>query len=105
MPEYGYDPNGMTTGSLTAYADAKPSARMEQVKHLDEALSRLELQVEQIASRIAPVLRQPEPMALAESDKAPEPNESDVVAHLRHTRNRVNGISDSLAELTARVDL
>ena len=105
MPEYAMEDSYSvgSSGSISA-AKADISPRIEQVKVLDDALSRLEMHVEKLAHRIAPALRPSTPEAVG-IDKSPDSNDSDIVAHLRHTIRRVNDVSENLAAFTHRIDL
>ena len=77
---------------------------MQQVKQMDERLSKLQAQIDALASALQPALRSPEPSELAK-DISEAPNESDVVAHLRHTNRRIGSLIDTVVDLTARIDL
>ena len=57
MPEYAMEDSYSigSTGSISAYGqDVRVTPRHEQVKALDEALSRLDLKVSSLADRIGP---------------------------------------------------
>ena len=110
MAEYemAYEPNSVgVTGSVSFTGPQRVSERLEQVKVLDERLNKLDALVQTLADRIAPALHNGlDSIAeeISEMKSVPR-NDSDVVAHLRHTAARVAGLCDRVSALTQRVDL
>lgn len=100
-----YDPNSYSIGSSgsVTYPQSE-SARMQQVKQMDERLQKLTALIDNLTSKLQPALRSPEPSELAK-DISEAPNESDVVAHLRHTNRRLASLAETVSDLTNRVDL
>ena len=108
--EYAYEPQSQSIGSTESISFTGPSQtseRIQQVKVLDERLNKLDALVQTLADRIAPALHNGlDSIAeeISEMKSVPR-NDSDVVAHLRHTAARVAGLCDRVSALTQRVDL
>lgn len=105
MSEHAYDATSLTGNSIRFDGPmTNASPRLQQVKRLDDALARLENAVEQLQSAISPAMRPGgtvRPLQ-EEQDKAIE---SDVVAHLRHTTDRVLGVEQSIRDYIDCLDL
>lgn len=102
-PDEGYSQGISSTVTLT---DRQITARQERIKALDEALMVLDKHVVTLTDRLGPALRSAGPQATdPESKSYPLPAESDIVAHLRHTTDRVSGISEVLSDVLNRLDI